>query len=131
VAEGSRWIDLIDPTAEALRAHLPEELHPAALELLLTPLAHGDEPRPRIESHGHYVVGVLLVAIAVPDEDRIYYQEVDFILTPEQLVTVSNTPPGEKPRSTRGPRRMDAGQTIRSACSSTGSSTRLRSDSST
>ncbi len=97
MAEGSRWIDLIDPTADTLRAHLPEELHPAALELLLTPLTHEDEPRPRIESHGHYVVGVLLVAIAVPDEDRIYYQEVDFILTPEQLVTVSKTPPGEKP----------------------------------
>jgi magnesium transporter len=97
VAEGSRWIDLIDPTADALRAHLPKDLHPAALELLLTPLVHEDEPRPRIESHGHYVVGVLLVAIAVPDEDRIYYQEVDFILTPEQLVTVSKTPPGEEP----------------------------------
>jgi magnesium transporter len=97
VAEEARWIDLIDPTADALQAHLPEELHPAALELLLTPLTHEDEPRPRIESHGHYVVGVLLVAIAVPAEDRIYYQEVDFILTPEQLVTVSKTPPGEKP----------------------------------
>ena len=97
MAEGSRWIDLIDPTADALRAHLPADLHPAALELLLTPLVHEDEPRPRIESHGHYVVGVLLVAVAVPDEDRIYYQEVDFILTPEQLVTVSKTPAGEQP----------------------------------
>ena len=97
MADGPRWIDLIDPTADALRAHLPENLHPAALELLLTPLAHDDEPRPRIESHGHYVVGLLLVAIAMRAEDRIYYQEVDFILTPEQLVTVSKTPPGEHP----------------------------------
>jgi magnesium transporter len=97
VADGQRWIDLIDPTADALKAHLPEDLHPAALELLLAPLVHDDEPRPRIESHGHYVVGVFLVAIAVAEEDRIYYQEIDFILTPEQLVTVSKTPPGEQP----------------------------------
>ena len=97
MAEGPRWIDLIDPTAEALRSHLPEDLHPAALELLLTPLVHDDEPRPRIESHGNYVVGVLLVAIAVRAEDRIYYQEVDFIVTRDQLVTVSKTPRGEKP----------------------------------
>jgi len=85
----SRWTDLIDPSEEELKGHLPENVHPAALDLLLAPLVHDDEPRPRIESHGHYAVGVLLVAIAVPDQDRVYYQEVDFILTHEQLVTVS------------------------------------------
>src|SRR5439155_14479737 len=74
-----------------------EELHPAALDLLLAPLVHDDEPRPRIESHGDYVVGILLRGIAVPSEDRVYYQEIDFILTPEQLVTVSKTPPDEHP----------------------------------
>ena len=97
MAEGPRWIDLIDPTADTLRSHLPEDMHPAALELLLAPFVHDDEPRPRIESHGHYVIGVLLVAIGVPDEDRIYYQEIDFILSHDQLVTVSKTPPGEHP----------------------------------
>lgn len=95
MADGPRWIDLIDPTADALRSHLPEDLHPAALELLLAPLVHDDEPRPRIESHGHYVVGVLLVVVAVPAEDRVFYQEIDFILTRDQLVTVLKTPPGE------------------------------------
>jgi len=40
---------------------------------------------------------VLLVAVAVPAEDRVYYQEVDFILTEEKFLTVSKTPPGEKP----------------------------------
>jgi magnesium transporter len=97
VAEGLRWIDLVDPTADALRAHLPEDIHPAALDLLLAPLVHDDEPRPRIDSHDDYVVGVFLIAIAVPAEDRIYYQEIDFILTPDQLLTVSKTPPGEHP----------------------------------
>jgi magnesium transporter len=57
---------------------------------------HDDEPRPRIESHGNYVVGVLLVPTAVPDEDRVYYQEVDFVLTGESFVTVSKTPPSEQ-----------------------------------
>jgi magnesium transporter len=97
VAESPRWIDLIDPSAAELEAHLPQQLHPPALALLLAPHVHDDEPRPRIESHGHYAIGVLLVAIVVPAEDRVFYQEVDFILTPEKLVTVSKTPPGEKP----------------------------------
>ena len=92
-----RWVDLVDPTPDELRRHLPAELHPAAVDVLLAPLVHDDEPRPRIESHGSYVVGVLLVAVAVREEDRVYYEEVDFILTPEQFVTVSKTPAGEKP----------------------------------
>jgi len=97
VAEAHRWIDLIDPKAEDLKEHLADRLHPAALDVLLAPLVHDDEPRPRIETHGDYIVGVLLVTVAVPDEDRVYYQEVDFILTEEKFLTVSKTPPGEKP----------------------------------
>jgi len=61
------------------------------------PLEHDDEPRPRIESHGDYIVGVLLVPVAVPAEARIFYQEVDFILTEEKFLTISKTPPGEQP----------------------------------
>ncbi len=97
MAEGLAWDDLIDPTEEELRAHLPDALHPTAVALLRAPLAHDDEPRPRIESHGSYIVGVLLVPVAVVSEDRVYYQEVDFVLTPERLVTVSKTPPDEHP----------------------------------
>ena len=97
VAEAHRWIDLIDPSADELTTHLAEKLHPTALELLLKPLVHDDEPRPRIETHGDYLVGVLLVAVAVPEDDRVYYQEVDFILTQDRFVTVSKTPAGEHP----------------------------------
>jgi magnesium transporter len=97
VAEGLRWTDLIDPTEDELRAALSGSLHPTALALLRAPPVHDDEPRPRIESHGNYVVGVLLVPVAVTSEDRVYYQEVDFVLTPELLVTVSKTPPDEHP----------------------------------
>jgi magnesium transporter len=97
VAEADRWIDLIDPKPDELRERLGARLHPAALALLLAPLVHDDEPRPRIESHGDYLVGVLLVAVAVKSEDRVYYQEVDFIITPDRFITVSKTPPGEQP----------------------------------
>jgi magnesium transporter len=61
---------------------------------LLAPSKHDDEPRPRIESHGNYVFGVFLVAIAVREEDAVFYQEVDFVLTRDKLVTVHKTPPG-------------------------------------
>jgi magnesium transporter len=97
VAAAHRWIDLVDPKPDELNEHLSAQLHPAARDVLLAPLVHDDEPRPRIESHGDYLVGVLLVAVAVKEEDRVYYQEVDFILTTERFVTVSKTPPGEKP----------------------------------
>jgi magnesium transporter len=92
-----RWIDLIDPRADDLAEHLADRLYAPALELLVAPLVHDDEPRPRIETHGYYIVGVLLVPVAVKDENRVYYQEVDFILTPEKFLTVSKTPAGEHP----------------------------------
>jgi magnesium transporter len=95
VVEAPRWIDLVDPSEEELLQHLPENVHPAALELLRAPFVHDDEPRPRIESHGSYVFGILLAAVAVPAEDRVYYQEIDFVLGPDRLVTVAKTPPGE------------------------------------
>jgi magnesium transporter len=97
VAQRPRWIDLIDPTEEELRAALPGPVHPTALATLLAPHVHDDEPRPRLQSHGDYVLGVFLVPVVVKDEDRIYYQEVDLIATTDVLVSVSKTPPGEQP----------------------------------
>jgi magnesium transporter len=91
------WIDLVDPTAAELHAALPEHVHRTALEALLAPHEHDDEPRPHIDSHGDYVLGILLLPIEVPSEDRLYYQEVDFVATLDTLLTVSKTPPGEKP----------------------------------
>ena len=66
------------------------------MRALLAPHVHDDEPRPRIESQGDYVLGIFLIPIAVPDEDRVYYQEIDFVATLETFVTVSKTPPGEQ-----------------------------------
>jgi magnesium transporter len=91
-----QWIDLVDPTAGELHAALPDHIHQTALDALLAPHEHDDEPRPRLESHGGYVLGILLLPIEVAAEDRLYYQEIDFIATTELLVTVSKTPPGEQ-----------------------------------
>src|SRR4051812_30179325 len=67
------------------------------MEALLAPHEHDDDPRPRIESHGDYVLGILLLPIEVPEENRLYHQEVDFVVTSDTLLTVSKTPPGERP----------------------------------
>ncbi|MGZ4392645.1 MAG: magnesium transporter CorA family protein [Gaiellaceae bacterium] len=100
----AEWIDLIDPTPDELRAKLPRELQESALERLLAPPEHDDEPRPTLQGHGDYIFGVFLVAVAVPDEDRVFYQEVDVVVTHDILVTVSKTPPGEHPSDPRPPR---------------------------
>jgi magnesium transporter len=93
----AEWIDLLDPSPEELRAHLPEGIHPRALEQLLAPPVHDDEPRPKLEGHGNYIFGVLIVAVLVPTEDRIYYQEVDLIGTRGQLLTIRKTPERGEP----------------------------------
>ena len=106
----AEWIDLIDPTPEELRAKLPRELYETALDRLLTPAEHTDEPRPTLQSHGDYIFGIFLVAVAVPEEDRVFYQEVDVVVTHDVLVTVSKTPPGEHfydPRPVRAACRPD------------------------
>ena len=88
----AEWIDLLDPTEAELDDALPREIHDRALETLLEPARHDDEPRPRLEGHDHYVFGVFLVPICIREEDRIFYQELDVIATRERLVTVRKTP---------------------------------------
>lgn len=97
----AEWIDLIDPSPDELRGKLPREVQESALELLLASPEHGDEPRPTLQAHGDYIFGIFLVPVAVPSEDRIFYQEVDVVLTHDVLLTVSKTPPGEHPYDPR------------------------------
>src|SRR4051794_41569430 len=94
MAVGHRWIDLLDPSKEQLHGCLKGDIHERALGQLLAPAQHDDEPRPKLESHGDYIFGVFLVAVASKDEDAIYYQEIDLIVTRERLVTIRKTPPG-------------------------------------
>ena len=42
------------------------------------------------------MLGLLLAAVAVPEEDVVYYQEVDFVLSRDRIVTIRKTP-GERP----------------------------------
>lgn len=91
------WIDLLDPTPEELHAALPQEIHESALQLLGAPPQHEDEPRPRLEGQGEYVFGILLVPVAVPEEDRVYHQEVDLVMTKDRAVTVRKTPERGEP----------------------------------
>ena len=88
----AEWIDLLDPTEDELREALPARIHDRAREQLLEPARHDDEPRPRLEGHDHYVFGVFLLPIAVREEDRVFYQEIDIIATRERVVTVRKTP---------------------------------------
>jgi magnesium transporter len=97
----AKWIDLIDPAPDELREQLPRKIQESALERLLAPAEPKDEPRPTLQSHGDYVFGIFLVAVAVPEEDRVFYQEVDVVITHDVLVTVSKTPPGEHPYDPR------------------------------
>ncbi|MDQ3163643.1 MAG: hypothetical protein M3Q92_12590, partial [Actinomycetota bacterium] len=112
MARGAHWIDLLDPTAEELAAETPIELHERATRHLLDPLRPERLPRPRIESSPDHVLGVLLVAVAVEEKDRVFYQEVDFVATSETILTVRKTPPGEEPFSI---------EAVHEACESHGS----------
>ena len=87
------WIDLLDPTADELRAKAPRALEEPAIERLLAPPEHEDEPRPTLQGHGDYVFGVFLIAVAEPAEDLVYYQEIDLVITHDTLLTVRKTPP--------------------------------------
>ena len=91
------WIDLLDPTPEELRAKAPQHLEETALERLLAPPEHADDPRPTLQGHGDYVFGVLLIAVAVPEDDSVYYQEIDLVLTHDTLLTVRKTPAAGRP----------------------------------
>ena len=88
----AEWIDLLDPTESELREALGQDIHALALQSLLRPARHDDEPRPRLEGHDHYVFGVFLVPVCIRDEDRVFYQELDFVATREKLVTVRKKP---------------------------------------
>jgi len=88
------WIDLLDPDEQTLREHAPVELGSSDVWQALRP--PGDA-RPRIVPRDDYVFGVLLVAVAVPSEDRVYYQEIDFVLTDADLLTIRKTPPDGSP----------------------------------
>ena len=103
MAAADRWIDLLDPKEEELRSRLPADVHDRALDQLLAPAQHADEPRPKLESHGDYVFGVFLIPVVLTEEGTVYYQEVDLVMTRDVLVTVRKTPEDGRPPWDPGP----------------------------
>jgi magnesium transporter len=99
------WIDLLDPTPEALDAALLEPVHPLVLEHLHESPPIDDEPRPRLEPQGNYLFGIFVVPVPVRDEDRIVLQEVDLVVTKDRLVTVRKSPPNGEPFTCHDARR--------------------------
>ena len=90
----AKWIELCDPSPDELRAQAPRELEESAFELLIAEPQHADEPRPTLQGHGDYVFGLFLLAVVVPDEDDVFYQQVGLVITREEILTVCKTPPG-------------------------------------
>ena len=93
----ANWIDLLDPSEEQLREAAPVELEASALELLLATPEHDDEPRPTVSAHRGYIFSILLAAVAASEDDSVFYQEIDLVLTQDTIVTVRKTPPNGKP----------------------------------
>ena len=89
---GATWIDLLDPSADELRAKAPRELEEPAIELMLRRPKHEDEPRPTMQSHGDYVFGIFLSAEYVEAKREIFYPEIDIVITHETIMTVRKTP---------------------------------------
>jgi magnesium transporter len=83
-----RRLDLIDPSRHELLSRVPGRLDPDALEILSAPGGDGREARPAFESHGTYVLAVLLFPGPLGPDDRVVYHELDVIASPEVLVTV-------------------------------------------
>lgn len=91
------WADLLDPGSETLAGLVPASIPATTRERIEAEPQHDDDPRPRIESHGDYIFGVAVLPTCVGTEFEIHYQEIDFILTRERLLTVRKTPPGGQP----------------------------------
>ena len=92
----AEWVDLLDPDEAELRKHAPDVDH-ASFELLLARADPEGRVRPSLRGHGDYVFGLLLSAVLEPEEDRLYYQEIDLVISRDRVLTVRKTPPDGKP----------------------------------
>ena len=88
----AEWIDLVDPSIDELFAALPA-LDPDATEVLTAPGRDGRDARPFLESHGAYLIGVLLAPWHDDDANTFRYREVAYVATASKLVTVRKPDP--------------------------------------
>ncbi len=90
------WIDLVDPDQAAIEASLGRTVHARALDQLLAPHRHRDDPRPTLEGHGDYVFGVFLVPHLL-DDSSVVYREVDMVAAQDFVLTVRKSVEGFGP----------------------------------
>jgi magnesium transporter len=95
VSDEAGWVDLLDPTRDEIARAAPVALLAPALDELAAPMHAGRPARPVFESHGPYIFGRFLVPVVVAAEDRLFYQEIDLVLTGDAALTVRKTPPGD------------------------------------
>ena len=93
----AEWIDLLDPDEAQLLPHVPRKVDAHVLQRLLEPADPEGKNRPTLQAYGDYVFGVLLVAVLDPERDRLFYQEVDLVITRSAALTVRKTPAGATP----------------------------------
>ncbi len=84
---GVVWIDLVDPDQAAIELALGRTLHARALDQLVAPHRHRDDPRPALEGHDDYVFGVFLVPELL-DDATVLYREVDIVAAQDIVLTV-------------------------------------------
>jgi magnesium transporter len=94
MGEEPTWVDLLDPDERAVRGSSPVELDPTAVARLV---ARAGQRRPTLETFGTYVVGTLVAPVVITEENAVFYQEIGFVLTRDELLTVRKTPPGRPP----------------------------------
>ena len=92
----AEWVDLLDPDEAELRKHAAD-VHPGTFELLLARADPEGRVRPTLRGQGDYVFGLLLSAVLEPEEDRLYYQEIDLVIRRDRVLTVRKTPSEGKP----------------------------------
>ena len=94
----STWRDLLDPAEEEVRTLIPPGMHPGAVDRLLAPAHHDDEPRPRLELHDDYLSGVLVVPALDDDaalgSSSLELQVVHLVVTQTELITIRKSLPG-------------------------------------
>ena len=83
------WVDLENPTDAELTAALPAGLHDSVVARLVDPTHHSDQPRPRLESHGGYVIGV--VVLPEREGSEVAARAIDGVLTESCLFTIHDS----------------------------------------
>ncbi len=97
--ERPSWFHLVDPTEAQLREVVPADLHASALARMAASPDPDREARPKLDSRGDHVVGVLVVAVDIPHDDDepagdgVYFQEIHVVVEATRIVTVCKTPP--------------------------------------